>query len=318
MVDGGGNIYIVDSLSNTVTLEALETDGSYVQTRLFPSAWSYPKYPGSIAVDGSGNLYIADEAMDSSSGTTPGVVYKETLKTDGSYTQTAIGSGWNSPSAIAVDGEGNVYVADGGSNAVYKETPSGTGYTQSTVADGLFDPTALAVDKYGNLYIGSNGYSTIYKLDLDDAPALSFAKTVVGTTSSDSPQTVTVNNYGNTPLKFSAVSYPTDFPQSSTQTGGCSASTTLAKTAGCKLTINFTPVTALGQGISSGVLNESVSVTTNTLNVSGTQSTIAVTGTETKLTPGIVMTASSNPTPAATATGFTATVKGAELHLPGA
>ena len=46
-------------------------------------------------------------------------------------------SGLNVPEGVAVDGSGNVYIADTGNNRVLKETLSGGSYTQSTVGSGL-------------------------------------------------------------------------------------------------------------------------------------------------------------------------------------
>jgi uncharacterized protein (TIGR03437 family) len=67
---------------------------------------------------------------------------------------------------VAVDGQGNVYVADASNNLVYRIAPNGTltvvagNGTQGFSGDGgpatsasLFFPTAVAVDSAGNLYI---------------------------------------------------------------------------------------------------------------------------------------------------------------------
>ncbi len=110
----------------------------------------------SVAVDGSGNLYVVASAA----------VYKETLQANGSYTQTPIGSGFYSPSGVAVDGSGNVYVSDFGNNdgvdtpthqAVYKETLQADGtYIQTTIGSGFYGPAGVAVDGSGNVYIADN------------------------------------------------------------------------------------------------------------------------------------------------------------------
>jgi hypothetical protein len=42
----------------------------------------------------------------------------------------------------------------------------------------------------------------VKKLDFADPPSLSFASTAVGSTSSDSPQTITMTNIGNAALTF--------------------------------------------------------------------------------------------------------------------
>jgi DNA-binding beta-propeller fold protein YncE len=84
-------------------------NGSYIQTILgsgFRSPWG-------VAVDGSGNVYVADAGFYGFDGG----VYKETL-TNGSYVQTLIGSGWGAPFAVAVDASGTVYVAGGGPGGV--------------------------------------------------------------------------------------------------------------------------------------------------------------------------------------------------------
>ena len=70
-------------------------------------------------------------------------------------TQTAIGSGLGAPQAAAVDGAGNVFVADGSANKVY-EFAQGAGAGVS-VGSGLKAPGGVAVDAAGNLYISDTG-----------------------------------------------------------------------------------------------------------------------------------------------------------------
>jgi len=61
---------------------------------------------------------------------------------------------------IVVDGSGNVYFADGATNRVLKEAPSGSGYIQTVIANGgvngLSEPGAVAVDGSGNVYIADS------------------------------------------------------------------------------------------------------------------------------------------------------------------
>ena len=64
---------------------------------------------------------------------------------------TPIGSSLKNPSAIAVDGAGNTYVADSGAGSIYKNGAS------TPIATGLVAPSAIAVDGAGNLYVASTG-----------------------------------------------------------------------------------------------------------------------------------------------------------------
>src|SRR5208337_4232361 len=187
---------------------------------------------------------------------------KESLS-EGSYTQTSLASDLSYPQGIAVDGDGNVYISDNDNSRVVIETPSAGSYTQSQLISNLYNPKGLAVDGSGIVYIAASG--TVDREDFADPPALSFATTNRGLISTDSPQTVTLSNLGNTPLKISGVSFPRDFSESKTGTGDCKPGTQLAESASCPLDIDFSPVAQLGN-VTSVELSESVTVTTNTLN----------------------------------------------------
>lgn len=75
-------------------------------------------------------------------------------------------SGVNAPSAITVDGDGNLYIAEAAKaydpgNAVVKETWASSGYTESSVAPGLAYPVGVAVDGAGNVFIADQDASAI-------------------------------------------------------------------------------------------------------------------------------------------------------------
>jgi streptogramin lyase len=105
--------------------------------------------PYGVAVDGSGNVYIANSNL--------GTVLKETLTSSGTYTETTIASGLYS-AGIAVDASGNLYVLDNSNNRAVKETLSGGAYSQSTITSDLSTPTAIAVDSSGDVYITEDAY----------------------------------------------------------------------------------------------------------------------------------------------------------------
>jgi len=68
------------------------------------------------------------------------------------------------PQGVAVDGSGNVFVADTGNNRVVEETPSASGYTQTVVATStLSGPFGVATDASGNLYIADTGHDRVLK-----------------------------------------------------------------------------------------------------------------------------------------------------------
>ena len=75
-----------------------------------------------------------------------------------------VGSGFNNPLGIALDGSGNLFVADQGNNAV-KEVVAAGGYaTVNTLGSGFTGPTAVAVDASSNVFVIDAGNSTIKEI----------------------------------------------------------------------------------------------------------------------------------------------------------
>jgi sugar lactone lactonase YvrE len=73
-------------------------------------------------------------------------------------TISAIGTTWTAPSAIAVDGAGNTYVADKTTGSVYKNGST------TAIATGFNAPTAIVVDAAGDLYVGDAGNNRIVEV----------------------------------------------------------------------------------------------------------------------------------------------------------
>ena len=96
--------------------------------------------PYGVAVDGVGNVYIPDLCHSQ-------VV--EVLAFTG--VQVPVATGFNTPWGIALDASGNLFIADSGNSRVVK-VPFGGG-TQTTLASGLADPLAVAVDAAGNVFV---------------------------------------------------------------------------------------------------------------------------------------------------------------------
>ncbi len=123
--------------------------------------------PVAVAVDAAGKVYVADTQNNRIRTITPaGVV--TTLAGSGASMPFAEGTGaaatFFSPSGVAVDAAGNVYVADAGNNRIRAVTPAGVvttlaGSGMATFADGtgaaasFAQPTGVALDRANNIYV---------------------------------------------------------------------------------------------------------------------------------------------------------------------
>ena len=116
--------------------------------------------PSAVAVDGSGNIYIASFA---GSGGSHASVVK--IAPGGTFLESFVPVPGDDPiSAIALDASGNLYIADVASNQVFKATPAGVLSTFVDASAGLSIPAGLAVDAAGNLYVSNQGTNSISKV----------------------------------------------------------------------------------------------------------------------------------------------------------
>ncbi len=134
-VDGVGNVYVGDTTNNTIrkitpagvvsTLAGLTGVSGWSDGTGFDALFNQP---GGLAVDSSGNVYVADTGNSVIRKITPaGVVTTLAgLSTIGGMKDGTGSDAWfNQPRAVAVDGSGNVYVADTGNAAIRKISPTG-------------------------------------------------------------------------------------------------------------------------------------------------------------------------------------------------
>jgi Abnormal spindle-like microcephaly-assoc'd, ASPM-SPD-2-Hydin len=227
--------------------------------------------PLSIAVDGAGDLFIAEGNSGS------GEVLEVPAGCTTASCQTTVGSGFVLPEGVAVDGAGDVFITDYGQNSLF-EVPSGG--AQATLASGLSSLGGVAVDRTGDIFIAAGGDSNgqVMELQRSQPPSLSFANTAVGSTSSNSPQSVTLQNIGNQALSAIAPGLSITGTNSSsfaqgTATGDCTSTFSLTPGGTCNLSISFTP-TASGSNtaaleLTDNALNASPSAS-QSLNLSGT------------------------------------------------
>ncbi len=85
-------------------------------------------YPSNVAVDSAGNIYVADASNQLIRKITPsGVVSTLAGRAGRTGTTNATGGNarFNSPLGVAVDGAGNVFVADANNHTVRRVTPNG-------------------------------------------------------------------------------------------------------------------------------------------------------------------------------------------------
>ena len=133
-VDSTGNVYVTDP--GDCTLRKVTPDGVATTlagtSRLCEAADGVGadarfRGPRSAAVDAAGNIYVADD--DTIRKVTPAGVTTTlagTANTPGSADGAGAAARFNAPSGVAVNGAGNVYVADWHNNTIRKVTPDGT------------------------------------------------------------------------------------------------------------------------------------------------------------------------------------------------
>jgi streptogramin lyase len=188
-VGSGGDVYVADFGNDTIrkvtpagvvtTLAGTagttgSTDGTGA-TALFGG-------PYGVAIDSSGNVYVAEfgnciirKITQAGVSSTIAGIANTSGSTDGNGTNALFAN----PSGIAIDGSGNLYVCDTNNNTIRKITSSGDVTTiagtagTSGAVDGVGpaarfnQPRAVTIDSNGNLYVADTGNSAIRKIASD-------------------------------------------------------------------------------------------------------------------------------------------------------
>ncbi|MGW4091721.1 NHL repeat-containing protein [Nocardia sp. NPDC004750] len=191
-VDGAGNLYIVDRVNyrvrkvdhgtGVITTVAGTGTGGYNGDNQ-PAIDAYLDYPEGVAVDGAGDLYIADlrnhrvRKVDHGTGVITTVAGTGTAGYNGD-SQPAIDAELHYPNGVAVDGAGNLYIADSGNQRVRRVDPAGiittvggtgtpdyNGDNQPAIDAELDAPDDVAVDGSGNLYIADLHNQRVRRVD---------------------------------------------------------------------------------------------------------------------------------------------------------
>lgn len=159
-VDGRGIVYLADN--------GIPRNGTKGSVKEIPSGCASAScvqtlgggfdQPRGVAVDGSGNVFVADRGNNAVKEIKSGCTYTYCVK--------ALGGDFKFPSGVAVDGGGNVFVADTRNSAV-KEIPPGceSGSCVKTLGGDFKYPEGVAVDRRGNVFVLDSGNNRVVELE---------------------------------------------------------------------------------------------------------------------------------------------------------
>jgi sugar lactone lactonase YvrE len=297
-LDGAGDLFIADNYNSRV-VEVPLAGGAAAAIDPEVSGVGL-EAPAGVALDSVGDLFIADfgrgRVVEVPAGGGAAIAIDPTVNGEGLY----------EPQGVALDSSGDLFIADFLHSRVV-EVPAGGG---ATIA---IDPTvnglalsyteSVAVDGAGDLFIADSYHNRVVSLQHSQPPAFHFPTTTPdgSTDTTDGTHTVQIQNIGNEPLIFTAISYPADFSEAAGDANACTSSTSLSPGQKCDLPIHFTPQNG-------GFLSESVTLTDNALGVTGAQQLIGVSGTgKPGSTPQTIIFPNPGSQLALTSVGLTAT-----------
>ncbi len=182
-VDSSGNIYTADLPHHTI--RKITPDGT---ATIFAGLNDTPgsangigsvarfSFPTGLAVDGAGNVYVADNGNNTIRKITPAAkvtTFAGSAGLLGSADGTGTAARFYGPFGVAVDASGNVFVTDTGNNTIRKITPArvvttlgglplSPGTSNGAGINARFNsPRGIAVDSAGNIYVGDTGNHTV-------------------------------------------------------------------------------------------------------------------------------------------------------------
>ncbi len=330
-LDASGHLYIADTLNNVVRRLDLSTgilsafagnhralysgDGGPALSASLNGPWS-------MTVAASGNVYIADQSNHcvrkvDASGTITTIAGSGRPGFSGDNAN-ATGSVLNSPSSVAVDVAGNLYISDSGNNRVRKinavtgviqtvigsgdETFQGDGQAADTA--GLYGPYGLVLDGAGDLFIADVFHNRV-RMVSSNTTTLYY--TSIRANKVSSPQSTTLENDGNAPLHFTSIQGVTN-AQVDVPTTICSSGAAVNVSLTCTIGADFAP-TSVGDPIFG-----SISITSDSPN---SAQTITLEGPATRLDTTIAgLTSSGSPSAYGAPVVLTATLATTGTSLP--
>jgi sugar lactone lactonase YvrE len=126
---------------------------------------------GGIAIDATGDAWAVTNRSNSLVFISPVIDLYKGINTGATTTSTFTGGGLVQPSAVAIDGAGQVWIANGGnsvssfSNIGAAQSPA-TGYGATTAAapTPYSAPSSIAVDQAGSVWITNSGSNTVTRI----------------------------------------------------------------------------------------------------------------------------------------------------------
>jgi serine/threonine-protein kinase len=193
--DNQGHFQDVNSTVRSGCFEYIETAGASasrcVQTDYTKNVGSF--YDEVAAKGASGDIVETGNAVDLADLTLQGIF----VEAPGNP---AVFAGeLKSPAGVAIDAQGNVYVADGGDNLVEKLSSTGKPLADWGSANGrhFSNPTAVAVDGSGNIYVADQSNSRVVKLSATGQIIAPWGTGDSGASSLNAPIALALDGDGN-------------------------------------------------------------------------------------------------------------------------
>ncbi len=164
VVDGANNAYVLDSASGTATVTKMPY-ATMIPSVVVPSgamvAGAALSLPQGLAIDGYGNLYIADtgnnrivQAHQYNAAYSQNIEYV-------SRTTTFDGIPLSGPTGLGLDVSGNLFIADTGNRRIVEYSATGVGSAVSTTGVNLVAPTGVKVLPSGALVVADSSLGLI-------------------------------------------------------------------------------------------------------------------------------------------------------------
>jgi len=283
-LDGSGNLVVADTANHRIRRVDAVTG---VITTVAGSGFMHPDGTGGFSGDGgpatsaelnrpfavafdlAGNMYIPDSANNRVRmvAAVSGVI--TTFAGTGAAGYTGDGQAANlgklwSPSGVAVDPAGNVYIADTQNTAIRKVN-SATGFISTLAVNGtgeflfngsfepmmLYGPIGLYLDGRGNLFV-ADYYNMVVREIQSNFVALDYTTTPVRQGDKSTPKSQTVENDGNAALDLTAITHDANAAVDAASTTCTTGNPLLGVAGDCTIGAVFAP-SAAGNPLSGNI-----------------------------------------------------------------